>query len=120
MHCPGGLSSGGDAAAHRAEHPSVFGGALPAENYAGGAVGPFFLSPSYLQKLFKRYTNQSPTDYLISLRIAKAKELIRTTQMSFSEIAFSVGIESYSYFIRLFKKQEGMTLKEYKTMWPGV
>ena len=80
----------------------------------------FFLSPSYLQKLFKRYTNQSPTDYLISLRIAKAKELIRTTQMSFSEIAFSVGIESYSYFIRLFKKQEGMTPKEYKTMWPGV
>lgn len=40
--------------------------------------------------------------------------------MSFSEIAISVGIESYSYFIRLFKKQEGMTLKEYKTMWPGV
>lgn len=80
----------------------------------------FFLSPSYLQKLFKRYTNQSPTDYLMALRIAKSKELIRTTQMSFSEIAFSVGIESYSYFIRLFKKQEGMTPKEYKTMWPGV
>ena len=80
----------------------------------------FFLNPSYLQKLFKRYTNQSPTDYLICLRIAKAKELIRTTQMPFSEIAFSVGIESYSYFIRLFKKHEGMTPKEYQTMWPGV
>lgn len=80
----------------------------------------FFLSPSYLQKLFKRYTNQSPTDYLIDLRIAKAKELIRTTSLSFSEIAFSVGIESYSYFIRLFKKHESMTPNEYKSMWPGI
>lgn len=80
----------------------------------------FFLNPSYLQKLFKRYTNQSPTDYLIYLRIAKAKELIRTTQLPLNEIAFSVGIESYSYFIRLFKKREGMTPREYQAMWPVV
>ncbi len=96
-----------------------------AENYARRITldelsAQFFLNPSYLQKLFKRYTNQSPTDYLICLRIARAKELIRTTQMPLSEIAFSVGIESYSYFIRLFKKHEGMTPKEYQNMWPGV
>lgn len=80
----------------------------------------FFLNPQYIQKLFKRYTSLSPTDYLIYLRISRAKALIRTTDMPLKKIASAVGIERYSYFVRLFKKQEGLTPTEYKALWPSI
>lgn len=93
------------------------------ENYAkritlDDLANQFFLSPCYIQKIFKRYTNQSPTEYLIYLRIAKAKELMRSTHLPLNEVALAVGIDSYSYFIRLFKKYEGMTPREYQSAWP--
>ena len=80
----------------------------------------FFLNPQYIQKLFKRYTSQSPTDYLIYLRISKAKALIRTTDLPLKKVASAVGIERYSYFVRLFKKQEGLTPTEYQSLWPSI
>lgn len=80
----------------------------------------FNLNPFYLQKQFKRYIGQSPTEYLIYLRITRAKELIRTTDKSVSEIAREVGIDNLGYFTRLFKKMEGMTPHEYNKLWPHI
>lgn len=78
----------------------------------------FNLNPFYLQKLFKRYIGQSPNEYCIYLRISHAKELLRTTHKSISEIAYASGIENLGYFTRLFKKHEGLTPQEYRTLWP--
>lgn len=80
----------------------------------------FYLNPQYLQKLFKRYTSQSPAEYLTFLRITKAKELIRTTDMPLKSIAACVGIERYSYFYSLFKKHEGVTPTEYMSLGPSI
>ena len=80
----------------------------------------FNLNPFYLQKQFKRYIGQSPTEYLIYLRITKAKELIRTTDKSVGEIAREVGIDNLGYFTRLFKKVEGITPHEYNKLWPHI
>ena len=80
----------------------------------------FNLNPFYLQKQFKRYIGQSPTEYLIYLRITRAKELIRTTDKSVSEIAREVGIDNLGYFTRLFKKLEGITPHEYNKLWPHI
>lgn len=80
----------------------------------------FNLSPFYLQKQFKRYTGQSPTEYQIHLRMTRAKELMRTTTMSISQISRMVGIENLGYFTRQFKKQEGMTPQEYCRLWPTI
>jgi len=65
----------------------------------------FNLDPFYLQKLFKRYIGQSPMEYIIYLRITRAKSLIRTSTMSISEIAYTVGVDNISHFTRQFKKQ---------------
>ena len=78
----------------------------------------FNLDPFYLQKLFKRTNGQSPMEYIIYLRMTKAKSLLRTTGMSVGEIAYTVGIENISHFTRQFKKLEGMTPGQYRMFWP--
>jgi AraC-like DNA-binding protein len=78
----------------------------------------FNLNPFYLQKQFKRYVGQTPSEYVIYLRITRAKELLRNTQKPIGEIAADVGIDNLGYFTRLFKKQEGMTPRDYSKLWP--
>jgi len=78
----------------------------------------FSLDPYYLQKLFKRYIGQSPMEYIIYLRMTRAKSLLRTSSMSISEIAYTVGIDNISHFTRQFKKLEGMTPSQYRKFWP--
>ncbi len=80
----------------------------------------FNLNPFYLQKLFKKYIGQSPNEYCIYMRITHAKELMRTTNKSISEIAYQVGVENLGYFTRLFKKHEGLTPQEYRQLWPTL
>jgi AraC-like DNA-binding protein len=77
----------------------------------------FNLDPYYLQKLFKRSLGQSPIEYIIHLRMNKAKNLIRTSDLSISEIAYAVGVDNISHFSRQFKKLEGMTPVEYRRNW---
>ena len=78
----------------------------------------FNLNPFYLQKQFKRYVGQTPSEYVIYLRMTHAKELLRNTRKTISEIAVEVGIDNLAYFTRLFKKQEGMTPRDYSKLWP--
>lgn len=80
----------------------------------------FNINPYYLQKQFKRYVGMSPTEYQIFLRMTKAKELIRSTKLPLSEVAYAVGMENLGYFTRQFKQQEGMTPQEYRKLWPNL
>lgn len=67
---------------------------------------------SYLWKTFKKYLNISPTEYINILKLEKACELISDKSMSMTEIAFEVGYNSYSYFVRQFKDKYGYSPKE--------
>jgi len=78
----------------------------------------FNINPYYLQKQFKRYVGMSPSEYLIFLRMTKAKELIRSTKLPVGEIAYAVGIENLGYFTRQFKQLEGITPQAYRKLWP--
>ena len=80
----------------------------------------FNLNPFYLQKQFKRYIGQSPTEYLIYMRMTRAKELLRTTEKSISQIAELIGVENLGHFSRQFKKHEGITPHEYRKLWPTI
>ena len=66
----------------------------------------------YLRKLFSQYLNLSPVDYLNQIRINKAIELLRNTEMSIKEVCFACGFQSPQYFSRLFKQQMGITPRE--------
>ena len=78
----------------------------------------FNLNPFYLQKQFKRFVGQTPSEYVIYLRMTQAKELLRNSRKTIGEIAAEVGIENLGYFSRLFKKQEGMSPRDYSKLWP--
>ena len=66
----------------------------------------------YLRKLFANHLSLSPLDYLNQVRINKAIELLRNTEMSIKEVSFSCGFKSPQYFSRMFKQQVGITPRE--------
>ncbi len=56
----------------------------------------------------RRVTGSAPTDYLVRLRLARAKELLAGTEHSVSEIASAVGYRDAAYFSRLFSRRVGV------------
>jgi two-component system response regulator YesN len=74
----------------------------------------FFIDKSYLCKLFKKHINQNFNDYLLQIRINKAKELLIHPEYTVNRVAPMVGYSDYSYFGRVFKKKVGMTPSEFK------
>jgi AraC-like DNA-binding protein/ligand-binding sensor protein len=69
---------------------------------------------NYLCYLFKNQTGQTLTDYLTRVRINKAKELLKETSLSISEITFEVGYQNFSSFYRAFKKLEKISPSEFR------
>jgi AraC-like DNA-binding protein len=69
---------------------------------------------SYFRQMFRKYTGISPTQYHLSLRIQKARDLLVSTDLSFKEIANELGFESYFYFSRLFKDKMGKSPMEFR------
>ena len=62
------------------------------------------LSPSYLSALFKEKMHLSIHDYLIRVRIEKSIELMANRDLSIKEIMVQCGIESQSYYNKVFLK----------------
>jgi AraC-like DNA-binding protein len=71
----------------------------------------------YIQKLFKRYMGLSPNEYLIQIRLTRAKQLLRTTNLPISQIATDVGVSNIGHFINQFKQHEGITPGGYRQRW---
>ncbi|MEF3312159.1 helix-turn-helix domain-containing protein [Paenibacillus sp. GYB004] len=67
-----------------------------------------------LSQLFKREVGLTFTDYLISFRVEKAKELLRSTEMKVADIAERMNYNNSQNFIRVFKRIAGMTPGEYR------
>ena len=72
------------------------------------------ISISYLNKLFKLYTNKSPIEYFISIKITQACNYIKLTDLKFYEIAERLGYHDQFYFSKLFKRVTGKSPKKYK------
>jgi AraC-like DNA-binding protein len=68
----------------------------------------------YLSREFKKYTGFAPNEYLISLRINRAKILLKNSTIPASKIAHEVGIHDMNNFTNLFKKKTGMTPIQYR------
>lgn len=72
------------------------------------------LSPSRLCHIFKDQKKITVFDYLTSLRINYAKELLLSTDYSCTKIALEVGYNYQSYFDRIFKQKVGLTPKQFQ------
>lgn len=72
-----------------------------------GLAAELGCSDRYLRHLFQRYLNITPVEYLNQVRINKAIELFRNTQLSVKEVAYECGFRSPQYFSRKFKEQTG-------------
>lgn len=70
-------------------------------------------APSYFHKLFKASTGKPLHQYIEDLRIEKAIELLITTEMTLTQIAYECGFSSQSYFSYAFKRHTGMTPRAY-------
>ena len=75
------------------------------------------MSKSRFSTVFSQTTGQSFTEYLIYLRLNKAKELLRTTNFKSSQIAHDTGYNDSHYFSYIFKKNTGMTPSEYRSQY---
>jgi AraC-like DNA-binding protein len=74
------------------------------------AVG---VSVSHLRSLLKKGTGENFSSILHKQRVATAKHLLGTSQLSIEEIAGAVGYSSLPFFFKIFKRLTGMTPKEY-------
>lgn len=72
------------------------------------------LSPSYFSVVFSREVGQTFIEYLTGLRIRRAQELLRTTALSASEIAYQVGYQNPRYFSSVFRKVVGLSPNEFR------
>ncbi|MCC2686736.1 MAG: transcriptional regulator, AraC family [Paenibacillaceae bacterium] len=71
------------------------------------------LSVSYFHRIFRETYGTAPLQYMISIRVDIAKDLIRSGLYSIGEVAEKVGYDDIYYFSRIFKKTTGLSPTEY-------
>ena len=77
----------------------------------------YYINKYYLTKIFKETYGSTISNYLIAMRITKAKQLLRFTDMTVDEIGSAVGMSDANYFSRMFRKVEGISPREYRKQW---
>lgn len=74
----------------------------------------FYLSREYISRKFKQYYGENLSDYIVRIRMNKAKELLKFPRLKIYEIAGEIGYQDDKYFRKIFKKMVGMTPNEYR------
>lgn len=77
----------------------------------------YYINKYYMTRIFKEQFGINIMDYLLNVRITEAKNLLRFTKLSAEEVGNQCGIGDIYYFSRVFKKIEGITIREYRKQW---
>ena len=80
-------------------------------------AGQFYLNKFYLARTFKEQFGATVLGYLEQVRITRAKQLLRFSDLTAEAVGQEVGIGEPGYFCRVFKKVEGISPGEYRRMW---
>lgn len=83
-----------------------------------GIAQKVYLTPSYLSYLFKKETGQSLIRYITQVRMDKAVELLRDTNIKIVDICQMLGYRSSNYFIQSFRQHYGVTPAKYRETTP--
>lgn len=78
--------------------------------------GKACMSTTSFYRSFKRELGMSPIEFILNEKIKFAKKLLSNPKINISEVSYATGFEECNYFIRLFKKYEGITPKQYQLM----
>jgi len=73
-----------------------------------------YITPTYLSALFKSNTGKTFIEQLTDIRIKKAKQMLKQTQLKNYEVAEKVGYKDPRYFSQIFKKKVGLSPSEYR------
>lgn len=73
-----------------------------------------YLTPDYLSRLFKKSTKKNLSQYIRQVRMEKASELLRTTNLKVIDIGIAVGYPNYSYFCQSFREYYGKSPEKYR------
>ena len=76
----------------------------------------FSVSTSWISRVFRKNARMTLVDTIQQVRVQKACELLQSTKLSVQEIAELVGYQDVTYFIRMFKKREQVTLLQYRKL----
>ncbi len=79
-----------------------------------GLAQMVYLSSAHLSRLFKKKHGIAVNDYITSVRMKVAKNLLETTDLTVTMISAKSGYSNYSYFIKTFKKTYGKTPREFR------
>lgn len=74
------------------------------------------MSTTSFYRYFKRELGVSPIEYILNEKIKYAKKLLSNPKIQINEVSYASGFEDCNYFIRIFKKYEGVTPKQYQLM----
>jgi two-component system, response regulator YesN len=77
-------------------------------------ASPFFLHPDYINRLFKKETGLSMTEFLLQERMRVAMELLDKTEQPVTTIAANIGYTNLSHFAKIFRKHTGLNPNEYR------
>lgn len=78
------------------------------------AAGFLNVDRNYFCNIFKKETGETFTDYLVNVRMEKARKLLKNTSMKNYEIATEVGYDNFNYFSTVFKKVTGVSPNVYR------
>lgn len=82
-----------------------------------GLSEQFFINKFYLTRVFKEQYGMSINNYIQQLRITRAKQLLRFSELSIEDVGRECGLDDANYFSRVFKKVEEVSPGEFRRMW---
>lgn len=86
-------------------------GTLPSETELADRLE---ITPEYFSRLFRKVMRKNYRQYLTEMRISKAQELLRNTDLSIMDIALEVGYQTHSFFSHKFHRITGITPTKYR------
>jgi AraC family transcriptional regulator len=75
------------------------------------------MSTFHFAREFKRATGTTPHQYVVKLRVERAKQLLSKSEMPLVDVGFKSGFSHQSHFTRLFRKVTGTTPQSYRLMF---
>ena len=76
-----------------------------------------YMNPDYVARVFRQKQGQSLNDYIRNRRIARAKQLLRETELPLSDICAQIGYSYNTYFFNTFKKVTGESPSDYRSKY---